>query len=64
LLTTLKRSGQQWDAPNAWAPLQYIAIDGLNNYRQVDLARTIAENWARNNISVFNSTGKLMENIM
>lgn len=61
LLTTLKRSGQQWDAPNAWAPLQYIAIDGLNNYHQVDLARTIAENWARNNISVFNSTGKLME---
>ncbi len=61
LITTLKRSGQQWDSPNAWAPLQYIAIDGLNNYHQYSLARTIAINWIRTNIDVFNSTGKLME---
>ncbi|RYY35153.1 MAG: hypothetical protein EOP46_11050, partial [Sphingobacteriaceae bacterium] len=27
-------SSQQWDAPNAWAPLQYIAIDGLTKYNQ------------------------------
>src|ERR1700761_5939935 len=24
LVTTFKRSGQQWDSPNAWAPLQYM----------------------------------------
>ncbi|HTE00636.1 MAG TPA: alpha,alpha-trehalase TreF [Mucilaginibacter sp.] len=61
LVTTLKRSGQQWDNPNAWAPLQYMAIDGLNNYNQTSLARSIAENWIRTNLSVFNDTGKLME---
>ncbi|HTI60819.1 alpha,alpha-trehalase TreF [Mucilaginibacter sp.] len=61
LVTTLDRSGQQWDSPNAWAPLQYMAIDGLNNYQEYKLARSIAENWVRINISVFNSTGKLME---
>ncbi|MBS1526996.1 MAG: alpha,alpha-trehalase TreA [Bacteroidetes bacterium] len=61
LVTTFERSGQQWDSPNAWAPLQYIAIDGLNNYGEAALARSIAENWIRTNLSVFNETGKLME---
>jgi alpha,alpha-trehalase len=61
LVTTNNRSGQQWDSPNAWAPLQYMAIDGLNNYHQNTLARSVAENWIRTNIDVFNSTGKLME---
>jgi alpha,alpha-trehalase len=61
LVTTFKRSGQQWDNPNAWAPLQYMAIDGLNNYHQTNLARTIAESWITTNLRVFNDTGKLME---
>jgi alpha,alpha-trehalase len=61
LVTTVNRSGQQWDSPNAWAPLQYMAIDGLNNYNYKNLARTIAEDWASSNLRVFNSTGKLME---
>ena len=61
LVTTFNRSGQQWDSPNAWAPLQYMAIDGLNNYGQQSLARTIAVNWTRTNVDVFNTTGKLME---
>lgn len=61
LITTLQRSGQQWDSPNAWAPLQYISIEGLNNYHQDTLARSIVTRWVQNNINVFNSTGKLME---
>jgi alpha,alpha-trehalase len=61
LVTTLKRSGQQWDSPNAWAPLQYMAVDGLNNYKYISLARTIAGDWVSTNIRIFNSTGKLME---
>src|ERR1700712_2833963 len=52
LVTTFERSGQQWDNPNAWAPLQYMSIDGLNNYHQISLARSIAENWIRTNLSV------------
>jgi alpha,alpha-trehalase len=61
LVTTFKRSGQQWDSPNAWAPLQYMAIDGLNKYNYNNLARSVAESWISTNIRVFNSTGKLME---
>ena len=61
LITTLKRSGQQWDTPNAWAPLQYMSIDGLNKYNYNGLARSVAETLISTNIRVFNSTGKLME---
>lgn len=61
LVTTFKRSGQQWDSPNAWAPLQYMAIDGLSKYNYSGLARSVAETWISTDIRVFNSTGKLME---
>ncbi|WP_183565687.1 alpha,alpha-trehalase TreF [Mucilaginibacter sp. SP1R1] len=61
LVTTFSRSGQQWDSPNAWAPLQYMAIDGLNKFKQNALAKSIAEAWIRTNIRVFEDTGKLME---
>jgi alpha,alpha-trehalase len=61
LVTTLNFSGQQWDAPNGWAPLQYIAIDGLENYGQHELAKDIATRWIQLNIRVFKQTGKLLE---
>ncbi|SMB93865.1 Alpha,alpha-trehalase [Hymenobacter roseosalivarius DSM 11622] len=61
LLTTLNASGQQWDAPNAWAPLQYMAIRGLENYRQRELAGTVASRWVALNSNVFRQTGKLLE---
>jgi alpha,alpha-trehalase len=61
LVTTLVHSGQQWDAPNAWAPLQYMAIEGLKRHGQTKLAATIAKRWIDINTSVFKNTGKLME---
>jgi alpha,alpha-trehalase len=61
LITTLKNSGQQWDAPNGWAPLQFIAIKGLDNYGLKDAAKEIATHWVQLNIKVYKSTGKLME---
>jgi alpha,alpha-trehalase len=32
LLTSPNRSGNQWDAPYGWAPLQQLAIEGLRRY--------------------------------
>jgi alpha,alpha-trehalase len=61
LVTTLATTGQQWDAPNAWAPLQYLAITGLTRYQQRPLADTIAHRWTRLNSRVFLQTGKLLE---
>ncbi len=59
--TTLVHSGEQWDAPNGWAPLEWMAISGLDNYNQQDLAKTIAQRWVQLNVAVFKRTGKLME---
>jgi alpha,alpha-trehalase len=32
LQTSTKRSGNQWDAPFGWAPLEMIAVEGLRSY--------------------------------
>ncbi|GAB3574436.1 alpha,alpha-trehalase TreA [Hymenobacter daeguensis] len=61
LVTTLSPTGQQWDAPNGWAPLQYLAIEGLTRYSQQPLADTVAHRWVRLNRRVFQQTGKLLE---
>ena len=61
VVTTLKETNQQWDAPNGWAPLQWLTIKGLQNYGQDALAKDIAERWISLNAKVFKETGKLME---
>ena len=61
LKTSLHRSGQQWDAPNGWAPLQWIAVKGLLNYNHNDLAKEIAEHWLKLNRDVFKATHKMLE---
>jgi len=32
VLNTTLYTGQQWDAPNGWAPMQWITYKGLKNY--------------------------------
>ncbi|MCC3154270.1 alpha,alpha-trehalase TreF [Hymenobacter sp. BT770] len=61
LVTSLSKTGQQWDAPNGWAPLEYLAIEGLRRYQQLPLADTIAHRWIGLNRRVFTQTGKLLE---
>lgn len=61
VVTTLNHSGQQWDAPNGWAPLQWMTIQAFRNYGFEDLANTIAKNWVLLNEDVYQVTGKLME---
>lgn len=61
LITTLINTGEQWDAPNGWAPLQWITIIGLENYHHTQLAKLIATRWVNLNKKVFQQTGKLME---
>lgn len=45
LSTTMIETDQQWDAPNGWAPLQWIAHQGLKSYGQSDLADSITRRW-------------------
>jgi alpha,alpha-trehalase len=61
VVTTVNKTGEQWDAPNGWAPLEWLTIRGLMNYQYDDLAKDIAERWIKLNVDVYNRTGKMME---
>lgn len=61
VVTTLNNTGEQWDAPNGWAPLQWITIQGLRNYGHDELAETIARRWIDLNVKVYKNTGKMVE---
>ena len=59
--TSLKTTGQQWDNPNGWAPLHWIAIKGLRDYGHDELAREIARRWLEAGRRVYRQTGKIVE---
>jgi alpha,alpha-trehalase len=61
LLTTDIVSGQQWDAPNGWAPLQWIAVQGLRRYGFTELAETLRLRWLATCDAVFHASGKFVE---
>ena len=61
LRTTTVRTGQQWDAPNGWAPLQWVAVVGLRAYGQDALAEDIRLRWLNTVQRTFDETGKMLE---
>jgi alpha,alpha-trehalase len=61
IVTTPLRTGEQWDAPNGWAPLQWIAIAGLRRYQHPGLAETAACRWMVTVLNVYRQSGKLVE---
>jgi alpha,alpha-trehalase len=61
IVTTPLNTGEQWDAPNGWPPIQWIAIDGMRRYRQNILAERIACRWMVNVGELYRQTGKLVE---
>lgn len=60
-VTTEYNTGEQWDAPNGWAPLEWMMIWGLDRCGQKNLATEAAKRWIKLNIHVYKQTGKLME---
>lgn len=60
-VTTPVYTEHQWDAPNGWAPLQWIVYRGLCNYGFVELARLGAQRWIDNCESVYRQTGLMLE---
>jgi alpha,alpha-trehalase len=61
VVATTVNTGQQWDAPNGWPPLQWITIQGLRNYGFADLSNEIKKNWVDLNVQVYKRTGKMLE---
>lgn len=61
LVSTMRVTGQQWDAPNGWAPLQWMAVQGLLKYGYTEQAREIMQRWLALNERVYRENGKMME---
>ncbi|KAK8963496.1 putative trehalase [Platanthera guangdongensis] len=64
IATTLLNSGQQWDYPNGWAPIEHMIVEGLSNSGSRAagmLAEDIAVRWIRTNFAAYNATGAMHE---
>ncbi|MGK7388845.1 MAG: alpha,alpha-trehalase TreF [Candidatus Cyclobacteriaceae bacterium M2_1C_046] len=60
-VTTNNYTGEQWDAPNGWPPLQWLTVNALYNYGYNELGNEAAQRWVDRNKEVFQATGKMME---
>jgi alpha,alpha-trehalase len=60
-VTTTIASGQQWDAPNGWPPLEWMAIEGVRRYGGVDLANKARDRWLSLNRRTYGATGRMTE---
>jgi len=47
--TTLRKIQQQWDFPNAWAPIQWFVVKGLQNIKANNQAYELARKWITSN---------------
>ena len=61
IVTTPLETGQQWDAPNGWPPLQWIGVSGLRHYSISPLADSVACRWMVSVNRVYAQNGKLVE---
>lgn len=64
--TTLSKSDEQWDQPNAWPPLQYITVMALESTGHKDakkIASELASKWLCTNYVPFYNTSKMYEKV-
>ncbi|XP_032633040.1 trehalase isoform X1 [Chelonoidis abingdonii] len=64
LPTSLFRTGEQWDLPNAWPPLQHMVIAGLaksSSSRAKEIAFDLAQNWVRTNFALYKKYQAMFE---
>ncbi len=51
----------QWAYPNGWAPLQYVAVRGLERYGFHGDARRVATKWLKTNLDWYNKEHVFLE---
>ena len=61
LMTSTQRSGDQWDAPFGWAPLEWIAVEGLRRYGYQEQADRISRKFLMLMQREFSRYGKIVE---
>ncbi|MEP6729791.1 MAG: alpha,alpha-trehalase TreF [bacterium] len=60
-VTTMTKSGQQWDSPNGWPPLQWLGAQAVRAYGRADLADDARNRWLALNRRTYRVTGKMTE---
>jgi alpha,alpha-trehalase len=60
-VTTLTASGQQWDSPNGWPPLQWLSAQAVRAYGRADIADDARNRWLALNRRTYRVTGKMTE---
>jgi alpha,alpha-trehalase len=61
MATTEWVSGQQWDRPNGWAPLQWMAVQGFERYGMRAIADAVRSRWVKTVGDVYCREGKVVE---
>ncbi|KAJ2109149.1 hypothetical protein GGI16_000846, partial [Coemansia sp. S142-1] len=61
---TLYNSGQQWDYPSVWPPLQYVLMQGALNTGHVDLATQLAQTFVQSVLCAWYKTGGSIPGIL
>lgn len=62
--TTLAATGQQWDFPNTWPPLQHLLVEGLRSSavpQGAELAKELALKWIQTCYVAYQKTGQMHE---
>lgn len=62
----MNQTGEQWDFPNAWPPLQSFLVLGLyrtGTKEAVEYAETLARRWLMANYIGYEETGKMFEKV-
>jgi alpha,alpha-trehalase len=60
-VTTQIKSGQQWDSPNGWPPLQWLGTEAVRAYGRGDIATDARDRWLALNRRTYRVTGKMTE---
>ena len=61
ILASEYETGEQWDKPNGWAPLQWMAIQGFKMYGDDLLGDEIARSWLKTVNQFYLEQHKLIE---
>jgi len=61
---TLEETGEQWDFPNVWPPMQHMLIEGLMNLNEENsttMAHDWAARWTRSNFIAYQDSRVMYE---
>jgi len=61
--STTMTTGQQWDGPNAWAPLQLMLIEGLRKVGPpgTELSKEMSNTWLQSGLLAWQCSGYMYE---